>query len=103
MTLGSLGLPLSIVTIASQNVPGLAVLSTNGYQPPTGPTFVAIGLASSISGLFGGVPVKLAAITAALCAGPDSIPIRRSAGTPPSFMASATCWSRSAPVPRPRW
>ncbi|RYC33861.1 benzoate transporter BenE [Lichenibacterium minor] len=73
-TLGSLGLPLFIVTMASQNVPGLAVLSANGYRPPTGPIFVATGLGSGISALFGGVPVNLAAITAALCAGPESHP-----------------------------
>ena len=73
-TLGSLGLPLFIVTMASQNVPGLSVLSANGYRPPTGPIFVATGLGSGISALFGGVPVNLAAITAALCAGPDAHP-----------------------------
>ncbi|WP_237477151.1 benzoate/H(+) symporter BenE family transporter [Lichenibacterium dinghuense] len=73
-TLGSLGLPLFIVTMASQNVPGLAVLSSNGYRPPTGPIFVATGLGSGVSALFGGVPVNLAAITAALCAGPESHP-----------------------------
>ena len=73
-TLGSLGLPLFIVTMASQNVPGLAVLSSNGYRPPAGPIFVVTGLGSVVSGLFGGVPVNLAAVTAALCAGPDSHP-----------------------------
>ncbi len=73
-TLGSLGLPLFIVTMASQNVPGLAVLSANGYRPPIGPIFVATGLGSGVSALFGGLPVNLAAITAALCAGPDAHP-----------------------------
>lgn len=73
-TLGSLGLPLFVVTMASQNVPGLSVLSANGFRPRVGPLFVGTGLASMVSALFGGVPVNLAAITAALCAGPDGHP-----------------------------
>ena len=73
-TLGSLGLPLFVVTMASQNVPGLSVLAANGYRPRVGPIFVGTGIASAASALFGGVPVNLAAITAALCAGPDGHP-----------------------------
>ncbi len=71
-TLGSLGVPLFIVTMASQNVPGLAVLRANGYDPDIGKIFVGTGLGSIVTGLFGGHLVNLAAITAALCAGPDA-------------------------------
>jgi benzoate membrane transport protein len=70
----SIALPLFIVTMASQNVPGLAVLNLNGYRPAPGPIFVATGAASGLIALFGGHVVNLAAITAALCAGPDAHP-----------------------------
>jgi len=73
-TLGSLGLPLFIVTMASQNVPGLAVLRANGYAPAVGPLFVGTGIGSGITALLGGPPMNLAAITAALCSGPDAHP-----------------------------
>ncbi len=73
-TFGSLGLPLFIVTMASQNVPGLAVLRANGYDPPIGPVFIASGLGSVVCASFGGHLLNLAAITAALCAGPDAHP-----------------------------
>jgi benzoate membrane transport protein len=70
----SISVPLFIVTMASQNIPGLAVLNLNGYRPAVGPIFVATGAASAIISLFGGHLVNLAAITAALCAGPDAHP-----------------------------
>ena len=73
-TLGSLGLPLFVVTMASQNVPGLAVLQANGFRPRVGPIFVGTGLGSAVAALSGGTLVNLAAITAALCAGPDAHP-----------------------------
>lgn len=68
------GLPLFVVTMASQNVTGLAVLSTFGYRPPAGPLFVATGAASVLIAPFGALSVNLAAITAALGAGPDCHP-----------------------------
>ena len=69
-----LGLPLFLVTMASQNIPGMAVLSVNGYRPPSGPLFQATGLFTLLAVPFGGHAVNLAAITAALCAGPDAHP-----------------------------
>ena len=69
-----LGLPLFLVTMASQNIPGMAVLSVNGYRPPSGPLFQATGLFTLLAAPFGGHAVNLAAITAALCAGPDAHP-----------------------------
>jgi benzoate membrane transport protein len=70
----SIALPLFIVTMASQNIPGLAVLRAFDYHPAPGPLFVATGIASLLSVPFGGYAVNLAAITAALCAAPDAHP-----------------------------
>lgn len=67
-----LAIPLYLVTMASQNLPGLAVMRANGYAIDAGASFVATGLASGITALFGGIPVNLAAFTAALCAGPEA-------------------------------
>ena len=69
-----IALPLFIVTMASQNIPGIAVLASCGYRPPPGPLFTATGIASLLGAPFGGHAVNLAAITAALCAGPDAHP-----------------------------
>lgn len=69
-----LALPLFIVTMASQNIPGIAVLNVNGYRPAPGPLFRATGVGSLVAAPFGGHAVNLAAITAALCAGPDAHP-----------------------------
>ncbi len=60
--------------MASQNIPGIAVLNVNGYRPEPGPLFSVTGLFSVLAAPFGGHAVNLAAITAALCAGPDAHP-----------------------------
>ena len=70
----SLAIPLFIVTMASQNLPGIAVLKTNGYSPPVGEVFVSTGLSCLPAALFGGHSLNLSAITAALCAGPEAGP-----------------------------
>jgi len=70
----SIALPLYVVTMASQNIPGLAVLSTFGYRPSTRPIFLATGGASAAGAFLGSPTINLAAITAALCAGPDAHP-----------------------------
>ena len=69
-----IALPLFLVTMASQNIPGMAVLNVNGYRPAPGPLFAATGLFSLLAAPFGGHAVNLAAITAALCANPDAEP-----------------------------
>ncbi len=69
-----IALPLFIVTMASQNIPGIAVLNVNGYRPEPGPLFSITGFFSLLSAPFGAHAVNLAAITAALCAGPDAHP-----------------------------
>jgi benzoate membrane transport protein len=70
----SLGLPLFLVTLASQNLPGLVVLKAAGYEPPANRLILATGLASVIAAPFGAHGVNLAAITAALCTGPEAHP-----------------------------
>ncbi|MCR6672844.1 benzoate/H(+) symporter BenE family transporter [Devosia ginsengisoli] len=69
-----IGLPLYIVTMASQNLPGLAVMQANGYSLKPAPLFVMTGLASAVTAFFGGHSSNLAAITAAICAGPEAHP-----------------------------
>lgn len=69
-----IGLPLYVVTMASQNLPGLAVMRANGYVLKPAPLFIMTGLASGATALFGGHSSNLAAITAAICAGPEAHP-----------------------------
>lgn len=69
-----IALPLFIVTMASQNIPGIAVLNVNGYRPDPSPLFRTTGVFSVLAAPFGGHAVNLAAITAALCAGEDAHP-----------------------------
>lgn len=69
-----IALPLFIVTMASQNLPGLAVLKVNKYEPDPSPLLRWTGIFSLASTPFGGNGVNLAAITAAICAGPDAHP-----------------------------
>jgi benzoate membrane transport protein len=73
-TLVGLGLPLYLVTMASQNLPGFAVLRASGYQPPTQPVLGATGAASLVTAFLGAHTSNLAAISAALCTGPDAHP-----------------------------
>lgn len=69
-----IALPLFLVTMASQNIPGMAVLNVNGYRPAPGPLFTVTGLFTLAAAPFGGHAVNLAAITAALCANPEAEP-----------------------------
>lgn len=63
-----LALPLFLVTMATQNIPGIAVLKANGFTPDTGPMFTSVGILSVLSAPFGAIQTNLAAITAAMCA-----------------------------------
>jgi benzoate membrane transport protein len=69
-----LALPLYLVTMASQNVSGLAVLRAAGYHPEPGPLILVTGLFSLLSAPFGALTTNLAAISAAICTGPDVHP-----------------------------
>ena len=69
-----LALPLFVVTMASQNLPGFAVLRAAGYPVPTRSILAATGLASVLTAPFGAHASNLAAITASICTGPDAHP-----------------------------
>ncbi len=71
-----LGLPLYLVTMASQNLPGFAVLRANGYTPPVPQALAVTGIGSGLSALFGAHTHCMAAITASLCIGDDVHPDR---------------------------
>ena len=70
----SIGIPLFIVTMATQNIPGIAIVRSFGYSPNPGPLFATVGAASLLSAPFGAFSTCLAAITSAMCAGTDSHP-----------------------------
>lgn len=70
----SLALPLYLVTLASQNLPGLVVLRAAGYAPPAGRLIFWTGLASALLAPFGAHGVNLAALVAAIGAGPEAHP-----------------------------
>ena len=69
-----IALPLFVITMASQNITGMAVLRSFGYQPNSGAMFGWTGLFSLASAPFGGHAVNLAAITTAICAGDQAHP-----------------------------
>ena len=62
----SIGIPLYLVTMASQNIPGIAIMKSFGYAVPFKPVMTATGLSAIFAGFFGGFSMNLAAITAAL-------------------------------------
>jgi benzoate membrane transport protein len=68
------GVPLFVVTMTSQNIPGLAVLRSSGYQTPVSPLLSWTGLITLVSAPFGNFSINLAAITAAICSGPEAHP-----------------------------
>ncbi len=73
-TLIGVGIPLFVVTMASQNVPGIAVLRSHGYQTPASPLIGWTGFTGILLAPFGGFAFNLAAITAAICMGKDVDP-----------------------------
>jgi benzoate membrane transport protein len=62
-----LGVPLYLVTMASQNLPGFAVLRATGYTPPVRPALLVTGGGSALAALWGAHTFNMAAITAAIC------------------------------------
>jgi len=68
----SLALPLVLVSLTGQFLPGLAILRVSGYQTPARPVLMITGAVSMVVALFGGITVVIAAITAALCTGADA-------------------------------
>lgn len=89
-TLVSVGIPLFIVNMTSQNVPGIAVINASGYKPPISPIITWIGIATLIFAPFGCFSIGLAAITAAICTGEeaDKNPTKRFKST----LIAGLCW-----------
>lgn len=78
-TIISIGIPLFVVTMTSQNIPGVSVLNNAGYTPPISPVIGFTGLVNVLLAPFGSYSISLAAMTAAICADPsvDSNPNKR--------------------------
>jgi benzoate membrane transport protein len=68
----SLALPLFVVTMASQNLPGVAAIRAAGYDMPISKIITLTGLATLVLAPFGGYALNLSAITAAICMGPEA-------------------------------
>jgi len=68
----SIALPLLVVTMASQNVPGVAVMRASGYDVPVSPVIGWIGVVNMALAPFGAFAMNLAAITAAICMGREA-------------------------------
>lgn len=74
--LTGIALPLYVVTMAGQNLPGAGALRAHGYPAHAPLTFVISGAASAIAAPFGGPPCNYAAITAAMCMSEEAHPDR---------------------------
>ena len=72
----SLAVPLFLVTLVSQNLPGLVVLRTAGFDAPPRPLLFGTGLATLLMAPFGAHGVNLAAITAAICTNEEAHPVK---------------------------
>lgn len=71
----SLAIPMYIVTMAGQNIPGFTVLHTYGYAPaPARRIMIATGVASAVSAPFGAQTVNLSALSAAIMVGDEHTP-----------------------------
>lgn len=68
----SLALPLVLVSMTGQFLPGMAILRGAGYDTPARPVLMVTGLSSLVVACFGGISIVIAAITAALCTGKDA-------------------------------
>lgn len=73
-TVLAIGVPLYLVTMTSQNIPGAAVLASFGYDAPLRPALFYSGAATAATAGLGGYSINLAAISAALAAGPTAHP-----------------------------
>lgn len=72
----AIAIPLYLVTMTGQNIPGVAVLESFGYRAPLRPALTWAGASTVITGPAGGFSLNLAAISAALAAGPEAGPDR---------------------------
>ena len=70
--MAGIALPLFVVTMASQNIPGVAVLRSFGYEAPWRPAMLVTGAGTVAGAPFGGHAINLAALSAALAAGEEA-------------------------------
>ncbi len=68
----NLAIPLIIVTLSGQFLPGMMMIRVSGYHTPAGPILIVSGIASVVVAFFGGISIALASITAALCMSKES-------------------------------
>ncbi|MEN1833438.1 benzoate/H(+) symporter BenE family transporter [Pseudomonas lijiangensis] len=68
----SISIPLFVVAMTSQNMPGIAVLRADGYHTPSSPLITATGITSLLTAPFGCHGLNLAAISAAICTSPNA-------------------------------
>ncbi|MGO2242419.1 MAG: benzoate/H(+) symporter BenE family transporter [Halomonas sp.] len=71
-TLIGIGIPLFVITMATQNLPGVAVLRAAGYHPNSSPLIGWTGATTLLLAPFGAFALNMAAISAAVCLGPDA-------------------------------
>lgn len=88
----SVGIPFFIVSLASQNAPGIAILQANGYPPHTSVLLSCSSLAAILLAPWGGFSICIAAITAAICMAPDVHRIRRGVIPQLSGRGYFICW-----------
>jgi benzoate membrane transport protein len=82
----SLALPLFIVTMASQNLPGVAAIRASGFQLPLSKIISMTGIATFLLAPFGAFALNLSAITAAICMGKEAHP-----DADKRYIASSVC------------
>jgi benzoate membrane transport protein len=70
----SIALPLYVVTMAAQNVPGVAILKSFGFEVPWREAMTTTGVGTVLGAPFGGHAINLAAISAAVPASPEAHP-----------------------------
>ena len=87
----SIGIPLYLITMASQNLPGIAIMKGFGYKVPVRAVITSTGLATMAASFFGGFGMNLAAITAAINANEQAAkdPARRWVA---SFVGGLVYW-----------
>jgi len=73
-TMLGIGIPLFIVTMTSQNLPGVAIIHASDYRPPISSIMSWMGLTNLVFAPFGGFTINLAAITAGICLGKEADP-----------------------------
>ena len=99
------GLPMFIVTMASQNLPGVAAQRAAGVTAPVSPVIATTGVATLLLAPFGSFGLNLAAITAAICMGPEAHPDPKRRYIAPVWWPwpGSRCWARSPARCRRRW